>query len=63
MNPIPAGEVGDKLITGSYTRAWNIGHAVLQSSLRKEKPVNALLKAVEGSRLLTEGKVHAWYVT
>lgn len=57
MNPIPSREVEDKLITGSYTRAWNIGHAVLQSNLRKEKPVDALLKAIEGSRLLGEGKV------
>jgi hypothetical protein len=58
FNPIPATEFSTKCILGSYTRAWEVGHAVLKAGEKKTSPVEAMMDAVDGSRcIVRSGKV------
>lgn len=57
LNPIHSDEMRDKLIFGSYTKAWNLGHAILESARLKSDPLKAILERVNGSRIIGSGKV------
>ncbi len=58
MSGIPAEELSTKLVCGSYTRAWEVGHSVLSAVKEKRSPVEGLIRDVKGSKcLLWSGKV------
>ncbi|TRY71782.1 hypothetical protein TCAL_09554 [Tigriopus californicus] len=57
LNPIHSHDVRDNLIFGSYTKAWNLGHAILESSKLKSNPLEALLESVDGSKIIGSGKI------
>ena len=57
FNPIQASEIESKCILGSYSRAWALGHAVLQARIAKSNVTDAILAQEELGRLIVHGKV------
>ena len=57
FNPLTPHVVRTKMIPGSFSRAWSLGHAVLSARAGKACPLGAVLKAVPGSTLVVTGKV------
>ncbi len=57
LRPIKAGKVSSLCIGSTYTKAWNLGHAVLQAKQNKQDPIEAILNHENGSKILIRGKV------
>lgn len=56
FGPQTASAVQEKMVKGSLSRAWQLGHAVLEAQRRKRNPVDAILSCEIGKRIVT-GKV------
>ena len=57
MNPFRVKDVSRLSIMDSYSKAWHLGHAVLQAQRDKKDPVQEILRHEKGSRILIKGKV------
>jgi DUF917 family protein len=58
MNPIQLQDISSLCVIGSYTRAWELGHAVIKAKLAKVDPVKAVLESMrENAKLIIQGKV------
>jgi DUF917 family protein len=57
MNPFKVKDVSRLTIMDSYSKAWHLGHAVLQAHRDKKDPVLEILRHEKGSRILIKGKV------
>ncbi len=57
FNAVPVPDVASKCVLGSYSRAWEVGHAVLSAAKEKKSTVEAILDISEGSKCIVVGKV------
>ena len=59
FNPLPSSSLSSLCVTGSYERAWRLGHAVLEAKREKRDPVEAMAGVEEVGKILVRGKVRA----
>jgi DUF917 family protein len=57
MAPIEAREINRTCLVGSYSKAWHMGHAILEAKKRKQNPAMAVLDHIKDSHLISVGKV------